>query len=405
MRVTRNIVLVSACAVSVGLSAAPASGQPVYDFVKIANNAPGGPIGQISTAPSINASNIVSFSAVAADNMSSAVLTGDGTALGGVASAAEKSFFFAFGNATAINDDSVAFYAGITGDEFIGSRGTGIFVHRDGLNTPIARANDRDNFESLTGGFSMNAGGTVAFAGTLKNGGGAGVFAGNGGPVTFIADNSGQFTNVFNSSPSINAAGTVAFVAGLDAGGSGIFTGNGGGGGGGAPNDIARTGPQFFSFLGDPSINDDGDVIFFAFTDGGNGAGIFTSSGGVLDTVATLDGPFSGFGQTPALNNDGDVAFLADLDAGGRGIFIGPDPVLDKVIRTGDPLFGSTVTDLGVYRGLNDDDRLAFAYLLANGVQGIAVVAVPEPGSLTLFGLAAPLLARRRRERSSASAE
>src|SRR5918993_3332821 len=72
---------------------------------------------------------------------------------------------------------------------------------------------------------SINAGGTVAFAAML-DAGGQGVFKGTGAvpnAVTTIADSSGSFSRF--SGPSINAGGTVAFRATLDAGGQGIFTG------------------------------------------------------------------------------------------------------------------------------------------------------------------------------------
>ncbi len=46
------------------------------------------------------------------------------------------------------------------------------------------------------------------------------------------------------------------------------------------------------------------------------------------------------------------VVFLADLDDGGKGIFTGPDPISDKVIAIGDPLFGSTVTQLAILPGM-----------------------------------------------------
>ncbi len=74
---------------------------------------------------------------------------------------------------------------------------------------------------------SINAGGTVAFRANL-DAGGQGIFTGSGGPVTTIADTSGPFL-LFDPLPSINAAGTVTFVAALPGGGQGIFTGSGGG--------------------------------------------------------------------------------------------------------------------------------------------------------------------------------
>jgi hypothetical protein len=80
------------------------------------------------------------------------------------------------------------------------------------------------------------------------------------------------------------------------------------------------------------------------------------------------------------------VAFLADLDAGGSGIFFGPDPVADRVIGTGVPLDGSTVTARQFGRqGRNDANLVAFSAQLADGRSGVFVV--PEPSALTLLGL------------------
>jgi hypothetical protein len=65
------------------------------------------------------------------------------------------------------------------------------------------------------------------------------------------------------------------------------------------------------------------------------------------------------------------VAFLGYPDAGGQGIFTGPDPVADKVIRTGDPLFGSTVTAVNFEHGLNDAGQIVFLAELADGTRGV----------------------------------
>jgi hypothetical protein len=83
------------------------------------------------------------------------------------------------------------------------------------------------------------------------------------------------------------------------------------------------------------------------------------------------------------INNIGDVAFLAQLAPSTFGILTGPDPVADKVIRDGDTLFGSTVTDLFFntgpeFDGPNDAGQIAFRYSLANGRSGIAL-ATPIP--------------------------
>ncbi|MCI0457311.1 MAG: PEP-CTERM sorting domain-containing protein, partial [Gemmataceae bacterium] len=212
--------------------------------------------------------------------------------------------------------------------------------------------------------------------------------------ITTIADDSGPFSSV--GAPSLNAGGTVAFLAELDAGGQGIFTGSGG-----PITTIAdTTGP--FGFFGNPALNAGGTVAFIAFPDAG-GQGIFTGSGGPTTTIADTTGPFSSFSE-PALNAGGTVAFGAFLDAGGTGIFTGPNPATDAVIRTGDPLFGATVRVLVFSRDrLNDSGQVAFSYSLNNGVSGIAVATpqpaqvIPEPASLLLSLLGAGLLWWRRR--------
>ena len=111
--------------------------------------------------------------------------------------------------------------------------------------------------------------------------------------TTTIADSTGPL-NTFGPSPAINAGGTVLFDAVLDAGGQGMFTGTGV-----VPN--------------------------------------------VITTIADTSGPFSNFASLYSINAGGAVAFFATLDAGTEGLFTGPDPVADKVIETGDPLFGDTV--------------------------------------------------------------
>src|SRR5829696_6315202 len=66
--------------------------------------------------------------------------------------------------------------------------------------------------------------------------------------------------------------------------------------------------------------------------------------------------------RPPSLNNEGDVAFLATLDDfSTTGIFVGPDPINDRVISTGDTLDGSTVQNITFCEeGLSDSGELAF---------------------------------------------
>jgi hypothetical protein len=223
-------------------------------------------------------------------------------------------------------------------------------------------------------------------------------------PYTFvnIADTSGPFSSFGH--PALNASGTVAFFAGLDTGGSGIFTSSGG-----PTTTLYDSSGPFSGFGTGLALNASGTVAFFAALDVG-GAGIFTGSGGPTATIADTNGPFSSFGE-PNLNDLGTVAFIAGLDIGGFGIFTGPDPNLDAVIRDGDPLFGSTVNALGVINSpfLNNAGQLALFYGLDDGRMGIAradpLVAVSAPASLALIGVgvvAAGLTQRTSRRRRRA---
>ncbi|MBC8142081.1 MAG: hypothetical protein H7Y38_11650 [Armatimonadetes bacterium] len=127
-----------------------------------------------------------------------------------------------------------------------------------------------------------------------------------------------------------------------------------------------------------------------------NGYGIYTSTGnGVITTIAdseaTNGGMFRNFGDNQRINASGTVAFFANLDAGGSGIFASysGSTLPFAVVKTGDVLFGSEVTDVSLSMALNDNNQLAFQYQLADFRRGVAVanitaVAVPEVGSLAL---------------------
>ncbi|MEQ9481164.1 DUF7453 family protein [Coleofasciculus sp. F4-SAH-05] len=197
---------------------------------------------------------------------------------------------------------------------------------------------------------------------------------------TTIADDSGLFRN-FGEGLAINNQGTVAFKAFLYAGVSGIFTVNGD-----LTTPIADTHFDPFSNFGTLSLNDADTLAFAASLDNGT-EGIFTSNGGSFTTIADTSGGFSSFSglvNAATINNNGTVAFGAQLDTGEYGIFTGSDPVSDKVITIGDPLFGSTVTSLGFSnQGFNDAGQVAFLAQLADGSSGI-FLADPDPNAVVL---------------------
>jgi hypothetical protein len=76
---------------------------------------------------------------------------------------------------------------------------------------------------------ALNDAGTVAFHRLFNDRAGEELVTGNGGALTVVADTSGPFESfgqLFGiTPPALNNHGDIAFGAGLDAGGSGIFVG------------------------------------------------------------------------------------------------------------------------------------------------------------------------------------
>jgi hypothetical protein len=322
---------------------------------------------------------------------------------------------FSFGTASINGPGDVAFRAGrVAPDGFNTVAGIYRANAGGGLTTIVE---DAKRFGFLGRNPSMNDLGEVSFAARLNEVDKAtgdtieAIVRGDGKHLTEIASTADQF-NFFGFDTSVNNGGVVAFKAELDPQfnfDEGLFSGDGDKKLGTTTHYLASTSP----FVGDdsrPSINNAGQIAFEEQTDGDFDDGIFvttegsgfttiahdpdrsvqepvlndagtaafetsfvragefitaivTGEGRRLETVVDTRGDFASFGFRPApLNNDGDVAFLATLDDfQTTGIFVGPDPVADRVIATGDTLDGATVTGLGfAEEGLNDSGQLAF---------------------------------------------
>ncbi len=208
----------------------------------------------------------------------------------------------------------------------------------------------------------INNAGTVVFEGGLENGL-DGIFTGTGGPLTTVIDNSANPDNLSFSRPLINDNGIVIYrvsLAGTDT--RRILSTAGG--------VVADTNTGFLS-LGGFSVNNNGHVAYTGTLDNGV-SGLFVGAAGPRVDLADSTGPLNSFSD-PSINNSGRVAYLGHYDVGGgRAVFDGPDTVLDRVIGTGDPLFGSIVKaiDFGE-QGFNDAGNLTFAVELVNGEQHI----------------------------------
>ncbi|MGB3299108.1 MAG: PEP-CTERM sorting domain-containing protein, partial [Phormidesmis sp.] len=118
-------------------------------------------------------------------------------------------------------------------------------------------------------------------------------------------------------------------------------------------------------------------------------------------------GDFMALGR-PAINNDETLVFIATLDAGSSGIFVGPDPVVDRVIGEGDILSGSVISGVNFLQqtGLNNEGQFVFRANFADGSTGIFRAdpegsdprPVPEPVSvLSLLAIGAFGMASRQR--------
>lgn len=359
-----------------------------YSFTLIADST-SATFGAISGTPSINSAGTVAFHA-ALDAGGSGIFSGNGNTLTTIVESGSPTFL-AFGSSPSINSAGmVAFRA------HLDAGGSGIFKGNGG--SPITIADTSGPAFSGFGSTSINSAGIVAFFANRKPSG-YGIFSGDGVALTTIAVSTVMQGGVdpafssFGENPSINSANTVAFFA--TANYQGIYRGDGG-----SPTIIADgSGPFLYFGVAAAAINSVGNASFMASLDAG-GQGIFRSENGTLTTIAYSDS--SGFGQfgNTSINSAGTVGYFAALEGGGYGIFTGDGGPTSRVIGQGDVLNGSTVAHVSLGNGaLNDLGQISFRYTLADGISGVAVATpIPEPVSLILVaGGAALLLAGRRR--------
>ncbi|MCC5638657.1 hypothetical protein LC593_23050 [Nostoc sp. CHAB 5844] len=326
-----------------------------FTYTKIADNS-NPAFTDFSRYPVINDAGDVAFGAnPSSDGGTTAIITCKGGRNTTIADANTSNVFSLFGNVPVLNNlGTVAFKANLD------SIGSGIFTISNGtVNTIATSSLARGAFEEP----KINNNDTVIFAGYSDTG--RAIFRSAGGKNSIIADTQGAFSDFYGST--INDAGSAAFIARLKIGGYAIYVNTNG-----VTNQLIYTKAVSspFSYFYTPAMNNLGTVVVKSLLKVG-GQAIFTTDGQRTTTIADSTGPFSFF-ENPAINDAGKVAFKGVLKNGSLGIFTGADPVANKVIATGDTLFGSTVTDIYVSsKSLNNNNQVVFYAKLANGRTGI----------------------------------
>jgi hypothetical protein len=375
----RYVTLIVLATASLNANLAEHAGASVYTFNLVADTTTAAPNGSFTSfsLPAISG-DTVAFRGFYSGGQG--VFTGSGgplTTIAKTGDAAPAGAFTGFTNPT-ISGNTVAFIGSYSGAR-------AIFADNGGARITIVKTGDAAPFGTFSNfGNSSVSGNTVAFSGFYGSTG-RGIFTGNGGPITTV----GSSTNVGEPALSGSTAAYWAFF-----GNEGIFTGSGGPQtrivGSGDPAPLGN----FVSFNSAVSIS--GSTVAFQGNFSG-GRGIFTGNGGALQAIAKTGdaapvGTFNNF-DAPAIS--GSIAafkgYYNNGVSGGLGIFIGSGGQLDTVIKTGDSLFGSTVSSLFFDRfGLDADGSgdLAFFYQLANGNSGIAIAspaAIPEASSFVIW--------------------
>jgi hypothetical protein len=186
------------------------------------------------------------------------------------------------------------------------------------------------------------------------------------GPGTVTQSDIGTLTSALD--PAINNSDVVTFL-GQGPLNYGLFTGTGG-----SPTLISLDTPSAVN-----GISDSGQVAFIAA-----GAAVKTSDGVSETTVATVGAYQTLFAGAVAASASGRVAFLAQLPSGEMGVFTGPDPNADVVLKTGQVIVGfGEVTGMSIYReAINDSGQVAMlVHFDDEGVWKVAIVRADPPNT------------------------
>ena len=346
--------------------------------------APGGGLYFLFSTLGLNARGEVAFDAFLQGTSPSGIFVGDGRTTSAIARGPDPtSGIFGFVQSPAI---------GAGGEVVFVAENTGIF-RGDGIRiSPIVQEGDpAPGGGNLTGlsFYAANSRGVIAFPASVTGGAStAGIFRSDGTRTGAIArDNTisplgGTF--IFFGDPVINSQGQVAYFAGMTGGSGdfGIFRGDDDDGESNttifAANQPAPGGGTFVDF-GVPVINGRGQVASLAsLTDR---SGLFRGDGKRADAIALQGNPapkggnYNGrFFGPQVMNDGGQVAFNAGLSGGasGSGIFRGGGVTTSTIALAGTTAPGTT----GTFSSFGDmrigaNGTVAFIATLVPGVGGV----------------------------------
>lgn len=349
-------------------------------FTKIAGSSATGGLGL--SVPSINNSGTVAF--VDTTSGHTGVFTGNGGALTTIYTTGNYSAYApGSGGGLSVSINDLGRIAAVVD---LPSTPESIFSTTGGSATTIAVANNTPVGNTGTVVLSRPTianDNTVAFS-AYHIGGfpGNGVFTGTGGPLNTVVLNSGSTAQLGVEPFASRTNNYLAYVAPATLGSSNTASvlHNS------STSTITLPAPLAGSFFAHIAINDLG--MLAGTTIHGGGGGLMVGDGVntllvIRSSINDASSPFTNF-DSISINHSNAIAFQA---SGGSftGIFTG-STLASKIIATGDPLDGSTVSALGFgSEGLNDAGMITFYARLADGRQGIYIVAVPEPSAIVLL--------------------
>ncbi|BBO35062.1 choice-of-anchor tandem repeat NxxGxxAF-containing protein [Lacipirellula parvula] len=345
--------------------------QP-YKFTRIADTASGY---QWPVTPAITNSGSVVFKAKMSDgNVGIFRSSGDG-----VETLVNGSGVFDDIGEFATNDSGHVVFTGRNASAY------GVYKFVNGIVSLVA---DESEGMSLFRGVTINDSGEVAFVAQVANR--FGIFTGPDVTTDRVAGDNGITLHPWYSFPEIDDDGSIVFCARRSQPSRtfGVFRASG--------DSVDLIAPMPGEANEDIAIGTDGSVLTLSKDELGIES-ILSHRAGVTQTIVDTSGEFWVL-RSPQMNANGQIVFQASLDNHARGIFVGPNPTADKVILSGDSLFGGVVDYFQFGSGFNDAGQVAFAYVLTNGVSGIALATpVPEPCAAVHSAFLFMLIAWRRR--------